>query len=309
MSFRLDLVNRAGLFRNYAEWHEADKNWADLSHINMAHGLSSIVYALERIHLLKKECLDQYTLFDDKYRWPQPEILFRSPSMFDLFASYSAYLLSIRLAQNSILNILGKKLGLSIPQSMNGIAEWKRKNKIPKRTLDLIILYWEQSGFEIKQYRDLDQHYGLVARDAWIVRSSQGVDLKVYLPDDPAIQSESKFTFTLKRDAFDYADKSFELFHSFVNELSASLGYTSERDFDYNMSLPINYGVSVHITSDPYQKKLCATELNVSTKEFEIHESLERFDSYTYIKINKHFPIKHSFLKETPQSGKTVSLD
>lgn len=309
MSFRLDLVNRAGLFRNYASWHEAGKNWTDLGHLNVAHSLSSIVYALERMYLLRKECVDQYMLFENDYKWSDTEILFRSPSIFDMFSSYSTYLLSMRLAQNSLLNILGKKLSMTIPQSMNGILDWKRKNTLPKEVFNLIASYWETSGFELKQYRDLDQHYGLVARDAWIVKSNQGVSIKVYLPDNPAIQSESKFTFTLKRDAFDYADKSFELFHTFLNNLSVSLGYENERDFDYNVIMPISDGVSVFITSDPYQKILCATETNISSGKFEIHANSKGFDSYTYIKINERFPVRHSFHRERLQSGKTEPID
>lgn len=309
MSFRLDLVNRAGLFRNYASWHESDKNWADLGHLNVAHSLSSIVYALERIYSLKKECVDQYMLFENDYKWSGNEILFRSPSIYDMFSSYSTYLLSMRLAQNALLNILGKKLSMTIPQSMNSIVDWKRKNTLPKEVFNLIAVYWEKSGFELKQYRDLDQHYGLVARDAWIVKSNEGVSVKVYLPDNPAIQSESKFTFTLKRDAFAYADKAFELFHTFVNNLSVSLGYEKERDFDNNISMPISNGISVHIMSDPYQKILCATETNISSGEFETYVNSEGFDSSTYIKINERFPVRHRFHRELLQSGKIKSID
>jgi hypothetical protein len=258
--------------------------------------------------LLRKECIDQYVLFESEYKWSEAETLFRSPSIFDLFANYSTFLLSMRLAQNSLLNILGKKLSIPVPQSMNVFIDWKRRNLIPKEIFDFIASYWEASGLELKKYRDLDQHYGLVARDAWIVRTNQGVDLKVYLPDDPAIQSESKFTYTLKRDAFTYADKAFELFHEFVNKLSVSLGYKDERDFDYNIVFPIEHGVAVFITSDPYQKKLCAREMNIFERkvEYKIHISPKGFDGYSYIKINERFPIKHSFYREQLLSGKSV---
>lgn len=309
VSFRLDLVNRAGLFRNYASWHESGNNWSDLGHLNMAHGLSSIVYALERIFLLKKECVDQYVLFEGSYKWSGSETLFRSPSIFDLFSSYSTFLLGVRLAQNSLLNILSKELCVSMPQSMNGVVSSKKKNAIPKDIFDLIVSYWNVSGFELKQYRDLDQHYGLVARDAWVVRSSRGVDLKVYLPDDPKIQSESKFTFALKRDAFSYADKAFEDFHSLVNNISVTLGYKDERDFDYNMVMPIDHGVAVYITSDPYQKKLCAREMNFTDGAYVIHESIKGFDGFSFIKLNERFPVKHKFYREVLLSGKLEKID
>lgn len=305
MSFRLDLINRAGLFRNYASWHETESNWHDRGHLNMAHSLSSIICALERMHLLKNECIDQYISFSNNYKWPANEILFRSPSLFDLFSTYSTYLLSLRLAQNSLLIILGKELKIQTPQSMSGVIDWKRKNTIPKGIYDRLKSYWEESGLELKRYRDIDQHYGLVTRDAWIVKKQEIIKLEIYLPDNPAIQSDSKFTYDLKRDAFAYAASSFKAFHELMNDISIILGYGTERDFDYNMTVPFSHGVAVYLTSDPFKKKLCAKEIKISgeSAEYVIHESFRNFDNYDFLKINEYFPVKHSFYKEQPFSG------
>lgn len=309
MSYRLDLINRAGLFRNYAAWHEHENNWAEPGHLCMAQYLSAIVYSIEKLHHLEQECTQQYEEFSPNLKYPSQKIWFRPPSLFDLFSCYSSYLLNLRLAQNSLTRLLSREFKTSLQQSLHGLVNDKKGCKLDASVYKCLRDYWQQSGFKAKQYRDLEQHYGLITRDAWIVQSSDGPKLKVFLPDDPAVQSESKFTYHNEVDALAFAIDTFEQFHRCVNELSQLIGYDTPRAFDYNQCLPEGVNVGVGITVDPSAHVLCARELRHDSAGSEMVQHLKEVDSkkYSFIWGNNHFPVTHSFFREAAYRSDDVT--
>ena len=49
MSYRLDLVNRTGMFKNYANWYSSYE--LDEAHNNISYRISSIIASFEKIKI------------------------------------------------------------------------------------------------------------------------------------------------------------------------------------------------------------------------------------------------------------------
>lgn len=298
MTFRLDLANRAGLFSHYAAWHE-DGNCANPAHVAMAHHIGLLVYSIERLFALRKECLCQCAEFDGRLSHAGDKILFHAPGMFDLLSTFSTVLLSVRLCQNSLLDILSQKMRKSLPSSMSDYVKQPHKHKLPERAAALIQAYWIATGHSVKEYRDVDQHFGLVARHAWVVRESDGPQIRIYLPDNPTCRSATKFTYTKNQDVFDFAAMAFAQLHDVVNEISRLVGYDQQGSFDYNIEFPESVIECLMITFDHAQSLLVGQEVFQSDGQHYAWNHIKESDlsQYSFLKCNSYFPATKTFTR------------
>ncbi|WP_423762423.1 hypothetical protein [Burkholderia sp. NLJ2] len=299
MTFRLDLVNRAGLFRHYAAWHE-DGNCADQNHVVMAHRIGLMVYSLEKLHYLRDECLEQFFAFSGETNCTDDEILFDSPGMFEVFSTFSTTLLSQRLCQNALMDLLGQKLGKSLPSSMSDFVKNPSKHKLPNPFVTLIQDYWSASGREVKAYRDVDQHFGLVARHAWIKRNADTSELMIYLPDNPHEKSLRKFSYTQGKNVFQFCDKSFHDIHELTNGISKELGYNVPRSFDYNINFPADVRECMMIGFDASQSVLVGREIFRKNGQYFAWNHVVNADlgKYSFVKLNGKFPQQYTFSRD-----------
>lgn len=301
MGYRLDLANRAGLFRNYAEWHE-DGNIADPMHRNMIFRISGLINAIEKINMLKEECISQYFLFHDDLSSTRNIIHFQSPTLFDLFTSISESLTQLRIMQNILLPLIGKKLSCSLPNSMNDFCKkrsgcWSKK--VGGEIETCIRNYWITDGALVKSYRDIDQHFDLLFRNAWIYKTEDNHNLTVYLPDNPEAKSRNKFKFDEQINAMDFINKSFFSIHAVVNDISKLLGYCSERVFDYNIIFEDGREESLCILFDPNRNIMCGQETFYKDEKMHGINHLRETDlaKFSFIKTVQHFNDKFSLLK------------
>ena len=297
MTFRLDLMNRAGLFCNYAAWHEQGDNWQDSAHLSLSYYLGACVYALEKMEKLQAESVEQFKEIEPGLRWKYDQVYFRSPGMFDIAASYSSFLLNLRLAQNTLLTVLGKRLKKSVPQSMTAFMSKLKSQPLDKIYRDMIESYWNTSGDELRHYRDLDQHRGLVLREFWIDRSGPDLKLLTYLPDNPLSHKSADFTYHKKKNALSYALAAFDDFHALVNDISVAVGFVQEKSFGNNHVISASMDQAVSLLFDPFQNKFCVHESLCCREkpEYRYRAQDADLDKYEFIKVNKLFPIKKSF--------------
>lgn len=298
MTFRLDLVNRAELFTHYAAWHE-DGNCANPTHVAMAHHIGLLVYSVEKLFSLRKECLCQFTEFEGRLNHVGKKILFHSPGIFDLLSTFSTVLLSMRLCQNILMDVLGQKVKKSLPSSMTDYVKQHHRHRIPAHTSDLILAYWAATGRLVKDYRDVDQHFDLVARHAWIIRESDRPEVKIYLPDNPKERSAAKFAYAKEQDAFDFAADAFSQLHNLINEISVAVGYDRPGSFDYNIEFPENATECLMIIFDHAQSLLVGQEVFRSEGKHYAWSHVKQSDisRYSFLKYNSYFPMTKTFTR------------
>jgi len=84
--------------------------------------------------------------------------------------------------------------------------------------------YWNEGGAEVKEYRDIDQHYFAIIRHTFLqVKPEERV--LVYLPDDPHEKSSKHVSFAKKRDAIPFFKNAFFSFHQFAEDVASHLGF------------------------------------------------------------------------------------
>ena len=155
MSYRLDLINRTGMFEFYAQWYS--KQDKDETHNNIAYRISAILLSFEKIKILETECIKQFELFekDTKIDKTETMINFKSPSLYDIFINISYIVLSMRIIQNSILNIITKEEAtqgnkISLPNSMNDFIKKLNNYSISDEIKNLINNYWSKMVKNLK---------------------------------------------------------------------------------------------------------------------------------------------------------------
>lgn len=306
MTFRLDLANRTGLFQRYASWLE-DSNILDSSHTTFTFGISYLINSIENINKYKAECLDQYGEFDTEIDTSIKEVNFQTPSLFNLFSEISISLTQIRSLQDTLLNLISKKLKISIAPSMNSYAA--KKNKVFKTDLEKslhaeICDYWEMSGLAVKHYRDLDQHYCHLFEYALITKHASGTELELRLPDNPLSNKRASFTYLKKIDAIKFIQNSFSDFHRLVDNLCKVLHY-EERLFDLNIAISGSDGTYLTVTFDPYQNNLIGTNVCISNNKanWHVHHRAVDLDNYSFINLPTYFNVKNLPTKDLQKSG------
>lgn len=304
MTFRLDLANRASLFGNYASWHE-DNNILDKSHISFAFSICYLINSLENIHKYKNESLHQFDLLKGSIKSQSDEICFQSPSLFNLFSEVSISLTQIRIMQNTLLDLISKKLKVSISPSMNTyVTKWKKRNRCDseEKLYALITDYWNCGGFKVKQYRDIDQHYGQLFHHAVIKRNGENVDLQLRLPDNPSERSPKRFTYKRKVDAILFIQDAFNSLHTLINEVSIILGYKNQILFDLNIALNEDHKNYLTVVFDPYKGSITGQEVLIEngTKYGATHVEKCDLEQFSFIKLPEYFKVrelpKHNYI-------------
>lgn len=99
-----------------------------------------------------------------------------------------------RRCQNASILYMSNALGISLPQSLDDVYSTilKGRSKLPQEVAELVKNYWDDSGKRLRAYRNLSQHYLLLASDVRAVRGSDhNAYLYLALPNNPEIESKS----------------------------------------------------------------------------------------------------------------------
>lgn len=139
----------------------------------------------------------KYRARDASTRW----IL--GPDETDVLAySVDAFLNNARWTQNAMIPYLSHGLhgslpsGLSLPKSMKDLIPLVRKNAslLGEPISELLLKYWERSGRQLKDYRDL-QHFAKRTSEAQIFFPGEHASINLLLPSNPEVKSSSKLRF------------------------------------------------------------------------------------------------------------------
>jgi hypothetical protein len=101
----------------------------------------------------------------------------------------------------------------------------KKPNRygISEEAWRIVRQYWNEGGAELRDYRDIDQHYDSIVRHTFLQVTPEE-KLIAYLPDNPKERKASRVTFTGSRDALPYFNDEFAHLQALIDSLSASLG-------------------------------------------------------------------------------------
>lgn len=309
MFHRLDLANRAELFKLYASWYE-DNNTHDNTHNNIIFRISSLILSMEKTYELSNECIKQFNLFksDLKMNKNLKDIHFLSPSLYEIFMNISEILTSIRILQNEIMNAISKQENksnnkITLPNSMSDFVKEIKKNvdkyNLTNELKEIIKKYWNTSGKLVKDYRDIDQHFGFLFEKA-LINDFKNPKLIILLPDNPNVKSNKKFTFYKKINALEFIISEFYALENLINNVSEYYNY-KDRDFDFNIIINEKNPNSLSIIFDPNRNYLQGFETYIEHKNiYSSNHLLQNIDlkQFSFLKLPIFFKNKHSFEKD-----------
>ncbi len=179
--------------------------------------------------LLEKRCIQQYKKFLDKLEINHNRIIFWSPTLIDLISKVSPILSSIKFIQDKIMQLIGKKLNLSLPNSMRKvISGGKKKCNLSVRIFGLIRKYWVKSGKIVRTYRNIDQHHYNLVNNSFL-ESEPDERILINLPDNPEVKKKEKSTYKEDIGAILFLEQAFLFLHDFIEELAENFRFKGKK--------------------------------------------------------------------------------
>ena len=182
-----------------------------------------------------------------------------SPMVANLLVSLSAAFAALRVLQNeSWMFAAAVYNAKNAPTSLrDAYGKMGRRGQGQKRATWVTALppevrnpfcdYWAQSGRQLADYRDIDQHFDVLARHCFLDLESEIFSrLWVWFPDNPESKAPSQFTYTRQFDGIALAHKGFSTIHSVVETLAAAAGAPRmplERRIDFQPAIQLEEGV------------------------------------------------------------------
>jgi len=297
MSYRLDLANRAGLFSYYSSWY--NKNQEDDSHNNIAFQITSLILSFEKNNELAKEAVKQFSLFEKSTKIDKnsKNINIITPSLYEIFINISNIISSIRIMQNSIIDIIGKKESLSLPNSMSDFNKRINKHNINEYLKKIIKKYWKEHGIKIKNYRDINEHNNFLIKKIYI-DNFKDKNLLILLPDNPNVQTYKKYTFDKQINALEFLKIEFYAIEKLLNDISRYYKYHKSY-FALAINIHEENPNNLTILYDLKNNTLTSIETHLENGElksqrFLIPENIDKFE-FKFIKNIQYFKNSNSF--------------
>jgi len=297
MSYRLDLANRAGLFSYYSSWY--NENQEDDSHNNIAFQITSLILSFEKNNELAKEAVKQFSLFEKSTKIDKnsKNINIITPSLYEIFINISNIISSIRIIQNSIIDIIGKKESLSLPNSMNTFNAKIDSYRINEELKIIVKKYWEKYGSKIKDYRDINEHNNFLIKKIYI-DNFKDKNLLILLPDNPNVQTYKKYTFDKQINALEFLEIEFYAIEKLLNDISQYYKY-NKSSFALAINIHEENPNSLTILYDLENNTLTNIETYLENEElksqrFLIPENIDKFE-FKFIKNIQYFKNSNSF--------------
>lgn len=202
------------------------------------------------MNTLNIECINQYKKQKFRLKLNNARLLFWSPTVIEILSEISPFLSTMRILQNDFFRLTAKECNpnVSIPKSLNdaikkGLTTYGFSEELSKK----FISYWDETGKQIKNYRDMDQHYYSMIKHSYI-QTTPEENLLILLPDNPENKSATDVTFEKEIDAINYLKESFFRFHDFVEETATLLGFEAmdinNIDVDGSFNVQKHNGIS-----------------------------------------------------------------
>jgi len=110
--------------------------------------------------------------------------------------------------------------------------------------------YWSQSGAELRNYRDIDQHHTVLIEQSYLQVEPEE-KLVVLLPDNPSEKSTKRFSFSKQREALPYFVDAYSRVHRFIDGVAELLGFPAEQ-----LEQPIIWGQAIDVIKG-LERTLC----------------------------------------------------
>lgn len=219
---------------------------ANLQKLHKSYHLDDLLFcansALLRIIAVKKynaKCVNEYNEREDYLSHKNSKkIFFFSSTLVRLLNEIPVFFSDLRKMQNSFIKWLSQALDLKEkpPNSLSqAIKKGLETYDISPEICKIILNYWNSTGSQVKDYRDIDQHWQRIVQRTWLKLDPKR-KIIVLLPD-----SKDSITYEKKIEALEFIKKSFEDFHIMVEKICELLGFTENTNFPYE--IPMEPGV------------------------------------------------------------------
>ena len=143
------------------------------------------------------------------------------------------YLEGAHRSQNLIWVYLSKVLSISVPNSMSKLVKNLENSKLvlPEIISSSILTYWKKCGQNIKMYRDLSQHFAVVASDGRVtIMPDNQIFIYLVLPNNPSKKSPTALKYEKPRvDALPFVLDTYKILFRFICNLTQELlGFTNK---------------------------------------------------------------------------------
>ncbi len=133
-----------------------------------------------------------------------------------------SYLFFLRRTFDSLIPYLSRcPARISLPSSMNSLVKGVHTDKyhLDSQLEILIIDFWNALGKKVKGYRDQVNHKAIILSNCIVFNSTQGVGLKMLLPDNPEEKRPSRISYNPGVNAMGFTLESLKVTVQFVNRL------------------------------------------------------------------------------------------
>jgi len=213
------------------EWIKFDQSFdMVLIHANF------IIINIRQMKLLEKKLIREYEKFKDKTFVTENRLIYWSPTLVSFLSNISPILSSIIFIQDKMMQLVSKKLKISLPSNMRRfISKGNKEFGIPSKVFYIIIRYWTKSGKSVRSYRNIDQHhFALITHSSLKIKPEY--KLEILLPDNPEVKKIEEFTYYKEIDALQFLEANFFTLHDFIEELASEFGF-KEKSFQLKSNL------------------------------------------------------------------------
>ncbi len=221
---------------------------------------TQVLFHLDQCGSIRTQAIAQFSAHLQKEPQLPSSLHAWSPLVSGLIVELSGALAAIRVMQNDTWCLIASMCGArDTPSSIRDacaifLRDSKHGNKRPKwldafnaETRNLIVSYWDTSGFQLANYRDVDQHHDVLARGAIFFPEREGQSrLSIQLPDNPEVKARSRFTYTKVVDALEVAKTGFTGLHDLVERIAESRGARPQpigQGFEFDPSIVHQPGI------------------------------------------------------------------
>ena len=216
-----DLLNSHGFFQRTSNWMNANEMADDISF--MLSRATSAVVSILRIEQAQTNCVREFELFEDQVEGIEDRIVFNSRSMVEIQNEISPLLSTLRIMQDSLINLISKSLKISLPSSINDTVKKIDKYKLPEEIKELLRNYWSNDGSAIREYRVIDQHF-LGISDHTFLQITQVKKVLLLFPDTPKDKSINRFTYNNEICGISLLRIGFDNLHDLIESIAEFLG-------------------------------------------------------------------------------------
>ena len=278
-----DLFNTNNLFQNFGGWFQETKvsffsrmmksKEKDIKKILESWKLNvqgfetllgfatSVILTINQIKNLEQKCVQQFKALKERLDLRENRIIFWSHKLVNLLSKISPVINIIRIMENLLLELIGKKVNHPMPKNMFILIKngHKSYNFLQLELWNRIEAYWQNTGKYLRAYKNIERYLFSLTTHSYIEINPKE-KLLILLPDNPEMEISYKFVYEKNVDAIRFLENSFNDFHNLVEDISMQFHYNpthilqgwSFLEYQY---LPAKSGTVALVIKNPEKRK------------------------------------------------------